>query len=128
MKLLIDTQILIWYAESNPKLANNFVQLISDNTNEVFLSIVSLWEITIKKSLGKLNFNLTLNEIESILLLNNFKILQFDVNDLQVLLGLPYHHSDPFDRMIISQAIRGDYQLLSNDSKFKNYKLKLTLE
>ena len=128
MKLLIDTQILIWYAESNPKLTNNFVQLISDNSNDVFLSIVSLWEITIKKSLGKLNFNLTLNEIESILLLNNFKILQFDVNDLQVLLELPYHHSDPFDRMIISQAIRGDYQLLSNDSKFKNYKLKLTLE
>ncbi|MBP9095662.1 MAG: type II toxin-antitoxin system VapC family toxin [Ignavibacteria bacterium] len=128
MKLLIDTQILIWYAESNPKLTNNFVQLISDNSNDVFLSIVSLWEITIKKSLGKLNFNLTLNEIESILLLNNFKILQFDVNDLQVLLELPYHHSDPFDRMIISQAICGDYLLLSNDSKFKNYKLKLTLE
>ncbi len=128
MKLLIDTQILIWYAESNPKLTNNFIQLISDNSNDVFLSIVSLWEITIKKSLGKLNFNLTLNEIESILLLNNFKILQFDVNDLQVLLELPYHHSDPFDKMIISQAIYGDYLLLSNNSKFKNYKLKLTLE
>lgn len=128
MKLLIDTQILIWYAQNNPKLTGNFIQLINNSSNEVFLSIVSLWEITIKKSLGKLNFDISLNQIESILLANNFNILHFDVNDLQILLELPYYHSDPFDRMIISQAINGDYQLLSNDSKFKNYKVKLTSE
>lgn len=125
MTYLIDTHILIWYVTGDSKLKKNFVGEIKNRSNRILVSKVSLWEIAIKVSLGKLSEHYALTEFESYLTQNSFEILDFDTKDLQQLLQLPFHHRDPFDRLIISQAITGNFTIITDDSKFQFYPVQL---
>ena len=109
----------------NPQLSSKIISLLDNPTNTIFVSKVSLWEITIKISIGELSINIPFETLEDFLEEKDFIPLEFDVLDLTVLKNLSFHDSDPFDRLIISQAINNDFYLISDDSKFAPYSVQL---
>ena len=121
MEYLIDTHILIWYAENNPKVSSNTIEIISNLDNRIFVSHASLWEITIKKGLGKLEYPASILEMAYFLEKNLFSILNFDFNHYDTYLKLPPNHFDPFDRMLIAQAQSENLTIITQDDKFGKY-------
>ncbi|MGC1308175.1 MAG: type II toxin-antitoxin system VapC family toxin [Phormidesmis sp.] len=121
MNLLIDTHILIWYIAGNPSLKPTMIDLLEATENGLSISVASLWEITIKVGKGKLDLGIEFHELEEILDRLNIQILPILFGDLNVHRTLPFHHTDPFDRLIISQAINQSLVLMSADSAFNNY-------
>ena len=125
MKLLLDTHILLWYLEGHPNLPETQRQQIEDRRNQVAVSAVSLWEMTIKIAIGKLALMDDLATIESTLLRQGILILPIQTTHLQRLLSLPFHHRDPFDRLIIAQALAEEMTLVSDDAAFAAYPVPL---
>lgn len=125
MNYLIDTHILIWFIEGNDQLSKKAKVLISDPVNNIYVSQASLWEMTIKISIGKLSLSISLSDLELFLRNNQFQILKTKFRHYEILQYLPFHHQDPFDRLIIAQAKAEDYILISNDVRFKLYDVKL---
>jgi PIN domain nuclease of toxin-antitoxin system len=122
MKFLLDTHIFIWYVTNNQKLSLTAQQLINDGNNEILLSIVSIWEIAIKHSIGKLSFELPFEIfISQQLTVNNFDLLNIRVNHLNIVANLPLHHRDPFDRLIIAQAMVEQIPVVGTDEVFDSY-------
>lgn len=105
MKYLIDTQAVIWTLEGDPKLSDDAAVVIKSVQNELYVSIASLWEMTIKRSLGKLRIKPSLEDIQKELHRMQISILPVRIPHLKTLEKLDYHHKDPFDRLLISQAI-----------------------
>jgi PIN domain nuclease of toxin-antitoxin system len=123
---LIDTHILIWFALNDSQLSPKIAAEIQDLNNQIFLSKASLWEMAIKINIGKLNLQgLPFADLETLLLSNNITILDIQFEHFNTLLTLPLYHSDPFDRLIISQAITDDFTVISDDNKFQLYPIKL---
>ncbi|MDP3334238.1 MAG: type II toxin-antitoxin system VapC family toxin [Methylococcaceae bacterium] len=125
MKLLLDTHVLLWYLDNNPKLPEIWKRSIEDRHNLVAVSIASLWEIAIKVSLGKLELLDSLTTIENILNQQGIAILPVRVSHLSNLLNLPFYHRDPFDRLIIAQAQLEQLTLVSDDGMFTGYSVSL---
>ena len=98
------------------------MQFLEDTNNNIYLSSLSIAEIMIKKSIGHLDFNA---DIRIILDEMGIEVLDFDANSALLLGALPFHHRDPFDRMIISQAVTKKYKIISVDNKFKFYDCEL---
>jgi PIN domain nuclease of toxin-antitoxin system len=121
MNLLLDTHIIIWFANGDNQLNENVKEIICDGENEKFCSFISLWEIAIKINIGKLIFQLPFSELEKSLLENNIRIIYPALDDLSFYKTLPLHHKDPFDRMIIAQAIVNSYTIITSDDQFSNY-------
>jgi PIN domain nuclease of toxin-antitoxin system len=121
MNLLVDTHILIWYIAGNPSLKPKMTDLLETTENDLSISVASLWEIAIKVGKGKLDLGIEFHELEEILAQLNIQILPILFSDLNVQRTLPFHHTDPFDRLIISQAINQNLVLMSADSAFSNY-------
>jgi Uncharacterized protein conserved in bacteria len=125
MKLLLDTHILIWLIAGSEKLNKTARYAIEDENNSLYFSIASLWEITIKISLGKLELGISLEQImTNFILPSGLKILPIHLSHLSVLKDLPFYHRDPFDRMLISQAISESLTLISEDELFGEYAVK----
>ncbi len=125
MKYLIDTHILIWFIEGDEKLSEAARSLIANPANDIYVSQASLWEMTIKISIGKLSLSISLAELELFLVSNQFQILETQFRHYEILQYLPFHHQDPFDRMIIAQAKAEDYTIITHDDRFKLYDVKL---
>lgn len=125
MKLLLDTHILLWYLEGHPNLSEAQRLMIEDRRNWVVVSVASLWEMTIKVSIGRLELLDDLVTIEKTLHLQGIPILPIQTAHLQSLLRLPFHHRDPFDRMIIAQAICEEMMLVSHDTEYSAYPVSL---
>jgi PIN domain nuclease of toxin-antitoxin system len=121
MNLLIDTHILIWYIAGHPSLNKTMINLLEDPGNNLSISVASLWEIAIKVGKRKLDLGIEFHELEEILNQLNIQVLSIQFSDLNVHLTLPFYHTDPFDRIIISQSISQNLILMSADSAFKNY-------
>jgi PIN domain nuclease of toxin-antitoxin system len=117
MNLLLDTHILLWHLADDTKLSKQTSGLIENEANNKFLSIVSLWGIELKRNIGKLSIT---QPIES-LLPPEIVILPLQIEHIGHLKQLPFHHRDPFDRIIISQAIVEGFSLLTDDGVFKHY-------
>jgi len=120
MNVLIDTQTLIWFCEDNTRLPAS-VKLYMERSSGLVVSMASFWEITIKTSLGKLT---TAGNIDSVMdnaLSKGFNLLQIEREHLIVLSTLDLIHRDPFDRLIIAQAIAENIPLISSDDIFKQY-------
>ena len=122
MNLLLDTHVLIWALENNSTLSKDARDAIIKGENRVFISSVSVWEISIKKALGKLKApdNLT-EEIK----LHRFTPLNMNFEHAQLAGELPDIHKDPFDRMLIAQAIIEKLTLVTRDSLFVEYDITL---
>ncbi|MEL7053057.1 MAG: type II toxin-antitoxin system VapC family toxin [Cyanobacteria bacterium J06588_5] len=121
MNLLIDTHILIWYVAGNPRLKPTMTDLLEATENNLSISVASLWEIVIKIGKGKLDLGVEFRELEGIFNRLNIQIITILFCDINVHRTLPFHHTDPFDRLIISQAISQNWVLMSADSAFSNY-------
>ncbi len=126
MKLLLDTHTFIWWDSKPDNLSSQALALCQNRANIVLLSVASVWEMQIKLRLGKLSLNLPLAEvIESQRHTNNIEVLPVTLDHVLALDGLPSHHKDPFDRLLIAQANVEDAVLISGDPVFKGYPVKL---
>lgn len=121
---LLDTNILIWLLTDESKLSSEVDRIISDNYSKKFVSAASIWEIEIKRNKGKLKAP---KGILDIVTWSNLEILPINGEDAVLAANLKEHHSDPFDRIIISQAINNDYTIITSDRLFKKYKVNLVL-
>lgn len=125
MNYLLDTHTLIWFLNGDKSLTNKARKTIESDSAINFVSIASLWEISIKLSLDrfeiKFSFERFIEEFDK----NNFQLLPITFKDTLVLSELPFHHRDPFDRMLISQSIANNFTIISKDKEFGNYKIKL---
>ncbi|BAZ19793.1 putative PilT protein [Kalymmatonema gypsitolerans NIES-4073] len=125
MKLLLDTHTFIWWDSDPSKLSKRALELLKDKNNLRLLSVVCLWEIQIKHQLGKLTLNKTLGEIVAIQKNNFIEILPITVAHVLALDSLSISHKDPFDRLLIAQANIENAVLISCDSVFANYSVKV---
>lgn len=125
MRYLIDTHILIWFLEGNKFLAKSRRQIIADSQNEIYVSIASFWEMAIKISIGKLTLANPLNDVIKQIAAENIEILPIASEHILQVSVLPFHHRDPFDRIIIAQAKVENLPVMTDDSEFGNYKIKI---
>ena len=125
MKLLLDTHILLWWLNDDDKLSEKARQLIENPDTDIYVSHSSLWEIQIKVMTGKLNAELEI--IIQQLTKNNFKQLPSHANHFLALAKLPQHHQDPFDRMLISQALSEPLHLITHDKTVSLYSKSIIL-
>ncbi len=121
--MLLDTHALIWFLNDDAKLSENAKTIIEDGDN-LFVSIISIWEIAIKISIGKLNIDIEFEDLPQILAELDIQILQFDFADTAIYIGLPLHHRDPFDRILIAQAIHHNLVIVGCDVAFDAYPVK----
>jgi len=120
--LLLDTHAMLWFFWGDSQLSPNAKSLIEDADNRKLVSIASCWEIAIKVGLGKLDLgepshSFLPREIEH----NNFELLPISLNHATMVEGLPTHHRDPFDRLLIAQATVEELSLVSADVAFDRY-------
>ena len=124
MKLLLDTHTFLWFIIGSLNLSADARTLIEDQTNEKFFSIASLWEMAIKVSIGKLTLSAPFDIlIPEQLTSNGFETLPVEIAHISKLIGLPLHHRDPFDRLLIAQAITEQMHIVSADSAFDAYQI-----
>jgi PIN domain nuclease of toxin-antitoxin system len=124
MNLLLDTHVFLWWIAGD-RLPPPAAEAIRNPVNAVWLSAASAWEISIKASLGKLHLpDRAAVFLEAQRQQNGFGWLPVDVAALDKLHDLPFHHRDPFDRLLIAQAIARDYTLISRDQEFQHYPVK----
>ena len=125
MQFLIDTHILIWYLDGSNKLPEKIKNIINDENNIIVVSIASIWELAIKISLKKIDTKLDLPDVETHITERQFKLLNISFKHLNALTALLTHHGDPFDRLLIAQAITEDLTILSADKQFKAYSVRV---
>lgn len=122
MKILLDTHIFLWLNEAPEKLSRQALGVCEDSANELYLSLVSPWEIQIKQQLGKLHCQSPLNIlIETQCQQNGLRLLPIAMEHIYALANLPNHHNDPFDRLLIAQAKIEGMALLTMDEKILQY-------
>ncbi|GAA4369150.1 type II toxin-antitoxin system VapC family toxin [Hymenobacter saemangeumensis] len=121
MSNLLDTHTLIWFLNGDTSLSERARQAIQSPNALNFVSIASLWEIAIKLNLSKLELQMPFAEVINQLAANGFRVLPIDVADTLLLSTLPFHHRDPFDRIIICQGISSRLSILSKDQNFSYY-------
>jgi len=125
-KLLLDTHIFIWLDIFPNKLSPQMTKLLTEKSNILIISVVSIWEMQIKLQLGKLQFKQPLTEmISSQQKINGINILPITLSHVLALQNLPDYHKDPFDRLLISQAIVEKMILVSNDEMIKKYPIQV---
>jgi len=125
MKYLLDTHALLWITTNDPKLSKKAKNIYLDAENEILLSIVSIWELAIKSSIGKITFQKDLDDFVDVHIKgNNIEILKIELPHVLRIEKLPFHHRDPFDRLIIAQAIEDNLKILGADNTFDKYKIK----
>ncbi|SRR5579883_2147633 len=125
MKILLDTQAFIFLSCDAPELSKKAKKLFLDEENDFYLSLASVWEIAIKVSIEKLTFK---KSFEKIILqqIQENGIAQLPINFRHVIkvTNLPFHHRDPFDRLLVAQALEEKLHVMSNDQVFDRYQVK----
>ena len=126
MRLLLDTHTFLWFIEGNDSLSDAARAAIENFANQKLLSIASLWEIAIKVSIGKLEVEMPMTElVEEQVFGNAFGILSILPKHLNELSELPFHHKDPFDRLIIAQGLAEKMSIITIDKAFKDYSVRI---
>ena len=118
MNLLLDTHALLWWLDDNPTLSVKARDAIANGSNMVFVSAASIWEIRIKENLGKLKIP---RNFRSVLEHQSFWMLPIAVDHADAVGKLPDHHRDPFDRMLVAQAVTERLTLVTRDPHIKLY-------
>ncbi len=126
MRLLLDTQCWLWWFAQPEKLSEHVIKHIADESNEVWFSVASVWEMGIKVSIGKLPLPEPIdNYVSARMAQLGARSLEINASHALRLATLPLHHRDPFDRILIAQAQVEDMTLVSADSKFNQYEVSL---
>src|ERR1043166_509261 len=124
MKLLLDTHAFLWYITNDPKLPRYAFDAIRQKANETYLSVVSVWEALVKYQIGKLALPAPAAEyLTARATAHRIEMLSLDVQAVAHLLSLPLHHRDPFDRMLICQALHHELTLVTTDAWFRGYEI-----
>jgi len=122
MNLLLDTHVLLWWLDDNSRLSKQAKNYIADVDNIIFVSAVVIWEIRIKEALGKLEIAA---DFFNIVKQQGFEILSITAQHANKVGDIPMHHRDPFDRMLIAQAIEESLTIVTHDRAFKAYEIPL---
>ena len=126
MNLLLDTHAFLWLRNAPEKVSKKVLAAYFDVNNNVFLSMASVWEMQIKYQLGKLELDLPLKTMIQAQCMNNgLQVLPIEPAHIFALAELPFHHKDPFDRMILIQAKLENLRLASADTVFHHYDIEL---
>lgn len=126
MNLLLDSHSFVWWRDEPRKLSRTAFTEISNPNNNIFLSVVTVWELQIKIALNKFIIKGGLeNAVDDERQNNNFQILPVQLSHASYLENLPLHHKDPFDRLLISQAFVENMILVSADADFAKYQVNL---
>lgn len=126
MKLLLDTHIFIWWADQPERLSRAMLSALEDEANELLLSVASVWEMQIKIQLGKLKLSLPLKElVKNQQETNDLTVSPVTLTHVLALDALPPHHKDPFDRLLIAQSNADELTIVTADSQFSAYSVKL---
>ena len=120
---IIDTHALLWYLRDSAELSENAHKII-DNEKQIFTSVASLWEIAIKHSIGKLDLEFSIAQIEELCNQKDISILPIASKHLDDLKKLPNYHNDPFDRLIICQAQTENLTIITRDTIIPKYSVK----
>lgn len=123
MRLLLDTHAMLWWIGGNPRLGPAARGMIEDAANEVLVSVASLWEAVVKQRVGKLEADLA--HLVAALEESGFATLGITMRHLEALAALPAHHRDPFDHLLVAQAIAEDAALLTTDARLAAYPLRV---
>lgn len=118
MKYLLDTCVLLWALENNQDKLRDFMDILQDTNNFIGVSVASYWEVTIKKSLGKLKAP---NDLVTVVEDTGFSWVNLETRHIDQLAKLPMLHSDPFDRLLIAQAKADGLQILTLDQQIIKY-------
>lgn len=121
MKYLIDTHTFLWFTNGSEEISSIAKSIIENRENDILISIASLWEISIKSALGKLSIKGQFESVIDDVWINNIEIIPINFNHLIIQNNLTFHHKDPFDRLIISQAIVENCNIIGCDCVFDNY-------
>ncbi|AFY49650.1 hypothetical protein Nos7524_3876 [Nostoc sp. PCC 7524] len=126
MRLMLDTHTFLWFIEGSLNLSDTAKNLIEDQRNQRFLSIASLWEMSIKVSIGKLQLGMNFAELVKQQVYGNaIELLEIRPEHLDKLAQLPFYHKDPFDRLIISQSLVESIPIVTKDSMFESYPVQI---
>ena len=126
MNLLLDAHAFIWLDDGQPNLSPAATNACTDPANSLWLSAATLWEIQIKFQLGKLKLRGSLLDVLSDQeRVNGLRILSLSSAHVLELASLPFHHNDPFDRMLIAQAKHEGWEIVSKDPEFKLYPVRV---
>lgn len=126
MKLLIDTHVVIWSLYASENLPSHVKELMGNNP--CCVSIASLWEMAIKSSLGKLELDDSIEEVGNYCIAHNIDILPITTAECDVMRKLPMIHKDPFDRILIAQAISKDCTIITKDGIIPRYDVRTIWE
>jgi PIN domain nuclease of toxin-antitoxin system len=125
VNVLLDTHVLLWYYLDDPQLSTVARTTIQDPANWIFISAASHWEIAIKLSIGKYTLHVPFRTfIQKAVVDNGFRLLPVEPQHSAALIGLPFHHRDPFDRFIVAQAHVEDMPVVSVDRAFDSYPIR----
>jgi PIN domain nuclease of toxin-antitoxin system len=125
MDVLLDTHTFIWYIEGNTRLTEKAKDAIESSEGKIYLSIISLWEIAIKNGKKQLILHNEFDSLLDVLSSLEIEILSITFVDTKIYRNLPLHHRDPFDRMIISQAINNNLTIIGCDQSFNDYPIQM---
>ncbi|MBX2999168.1 MAG: type II toxin-antitoxin system VapC family toxin [Caldilineaceae bacterium] len=126
MKVLLDTHTLLWFIFGDLRLSPKARAMIADGSNTVLLSTATLWEIAIKVSLSKLELQCSYEEfLRRTLYDEEFSHLSITLEALSILAQMPHHHRDPFDRLLIAQAISQRLPIVTRDPAFADYPIEI---
>ena len=124
MDLLLDTHTFIWFFNGDEQLSLKARRLIEESKNEKFISVASLWEVAIKIGLEKLFFDGNTSEVVELLEQNGFRILPISVDHIVIYESLNFVHRDPFDRILVAQAVIEDMTIITKDENIPKYDIK----
>ena len=125
MDLLLDTHAFIWFVEGSSELSLVSKNAILDQENVKYVSIVSLWEMSIKVAQGKLDLKSPFETVFDDIFNNGFRLLDLKFEHILQNINLDWHHRDPFDRLLISQAIVNNMKILTKDKHFPSYPISI---
>jgi PIN domain nuclease of toxin-antitoxin system len=121
-RLLLDTHAFLWWVEDSPQLSEAARQLMQELENDCFFSVASSWEMAVKASIGKLKLSVPVNEyVPQHVAANQFRELPISFRHAARVEFLPFHHRDPFDRLLAAQALEEELLLISADRIFDRY-------
>jgi len=122
VKLLLDTHVVLWSATAPDRLPPEARSMLEDGSNDVLVSVVTAWEIAIKQSLGKLELaGIAEHWLPAVLKRSGFEVAELSLAAALRVRGLPWHHRDPFDRLLIAQALEDGYTIVTHDEAFAPY-------
>lgn len=120
-RFLVDTQLLLWNAYGSRRLPARVARLFRDGRHEFYFSAASIWEIAIKASQGRKNFDVDAREVHRTLVENGFHELSIDAEHALASAALPSLHADPFDRMLVAQSLVEPMALITTDERLAGY-------